>query len=128
MPIMKLVTNVPESKIPPNYDAYLTDLLSSILNKPKEYCSVMISASEIINFGGSHLPSALVTLLTVGRMGYTENAAYSATITSELERTLGVLPFQTYIRFIDAKLSAISHSKYGHWMSVSSELDQYIER
>jgi hypothetical protein len=109
MPFLKLVTNVPKSKIPPNFDVYLTELLSSVLNKPKEYCSVMISAGEIINFGGSHAPSALVTMLTVGRMGYTENAAYSAVITDELERVLGILPFQTYIRFIDAKLSAIAH-------------------
>lgn len=110
MPFLKLVTNVPESKIPSNFDVYLTDLLSSILNKPKEYCSVMINAGEIINFGGSHGPSALVTLLTVGRMGPTENTAYSAVISDELERCLGVLPFQTYIRFVDAKLSAIAYS------------------
>lgn len=110
MPVLKVVTNVPESKIPPNLVAYLTDLLSSILNKPIEYCSVMISAGQIINFGGSHEPSALVTLLTIGRMSAAQNAAYSSVITTELENLLGVLPFQTYIRFIDAKLSAIAHS------------------
>lgn len=110
MPFVKIVTNVPESKIPPNFDVYLTDLLSSILSKPREYCSVMINAGAIVNFGGSHAPSALVTVLTVGRMGATENAAYSATLMSELESHLGALPFQTYIRFVDAKLSAIAHA------------------
>jgi phenylpyruvate tautomerase len=108
MPFLKIVTNVPESKIPPNYPAYLTELIHSVLQKPKEYIFVHIIPDQIINFGGSHGPSALIEFMTIGRLDGNDNEKYSRLLMSELEKSLNILPHQTYIHFVDPKLSDIN--------------------
>lgn len=51
------------------------DLLSSALNKPKEYCSVLKSGGEIFK-----TRRLAWIILIVSRMSYTDNTSYSAVI------------------------------------------------
>ena len=103
MPFLKIVTNVPESKIPPNYHVNLTNLLQELLQKPIEYCSVQLQPGQIITFGGSHEPCAFIQLCSIGRLGPIGNVVHSEKIMTELENTLGIYPHLTYIHFIDLK-------------------------
>jgi phenylpyruvate tautomerase len=103
MPFLKIVTNVPESKIPPNYHVNLTNLLQELLQKPIEYCSVQLQPGQIIAFGGSHEPCAFIQLGSIGRLGPKGNLVHSEKIMTELENTLGIYPHLTYIHFIDLK-------------------------
>jgi len=108
MPLLKIVTNVPESKIPPNYNVNLTNLLHDILQKPAEYCTVQLQPGQIITFGGSHEPCAFIQLCSIGRLGPVPNLSHSERIMNELESTLGIYPHLTYIHFIDLKPSDVN--------------------
>ncbi|CAF0771982.1 unnamed protein product [Brachionus calyciflorus] len=112
MPFLRMITNVPESKIPPDFNDHMTEILQTILNKPKEYCQVQIIPEQILTFGGSHEPCALLFLMSVGRLGALENKLYSEIIMAELESCLGILPHLTYINFVDPKPSDISFNIY----------------
>ena len=108
MPFLKIVTNVPESKIPPNFHVNLTHLLHELLQKPIEYCSVQLQSGQIITFGGSHEPCAYIQLSSIGRLGPIVNLSHSQRIMTELENTLGIYPHLAYIHFIDLKPADVS--------------------
>ncbi|RNA00674.1 Macrophage migration inhibitory factor [Brachionus plicatilis] len=112
MPFLRLITNVPKSKIPPNFNEHMTEILQSLLNKPKEYCSVQIIPEQILTFGKSHEACALVVLMSVGRLGTMENKVYSEILMTELANSLGILPHLTYITFVDPKPSDICFDIY----------------
>ena len=116
------------SKIPPNFDDLLTSLLSSLLGKPEEYCLVEILPAQIMNFGGCHEPTAVLTLTSVGSLGTVQNKKYSEAIMSLLEESLNVAPTLTYIFFVDSKPSDIMHDiQWGSWISHAQSLTCHIE-
>ena len=100
MHLLKIVTNVPESKIPRNYHTNLLNLLHELLQVPIENCSILLQPSQIITFGGSHEPCAFIQLFSIGFLGPLVNEMHSARIMNELEHALGIYPHLSYIHFI----------------------------
>jgi phenylpyruvate tautomerase len=107
MPFLKIITNVPKSKIPINFLINLTNLLETVLKKPRAYCCVQIQTDQILSFGCSYQPCAIVTLSSVGRLGPGQNKILSEVIMQVLEENIGVIPYLTYIIFQDVQPSDI---------------------
>jgi len=103
MPFLKIITNVPKSKIPINLFINLTNLLETVLKKPRAYCCVQIQTDQILSFGCSYQPCAIVTLSSVGRLGPEQNKIFSEVIMQVLEEHVGIIPYLTYIIFQDVK-------------------------
>ena len=112
MPYLQLVTNIPQSKIPIDFTVHVTNLLSEILQKPREYCCIQILAEQIMAFGGSHEPCAHVIVKCIGRLGPNENKSHSQRIMNDLYEYLGILPHLTYVHFIDCKPSDVNKDLY----------------
>ena len=101
MPCLKISTNVPKERLTSELNLELVDLIAGMLDKPKEYCAVHIIPDQLISFGGSFDPCALIELQSIGRLGLEENKKYSQILSKELEIKLNIPPNRAYILFHD---------------------------
>jgi hypothetical protein len=77
-------------------------LLERLLCKPKDSFSVQILSGQILTFGGSHQPSCVITMITIGRRTTELNKKFIQVVMSEMEAQLGILPTLSYIYFVDS--------------------------
>ncbi|RNA14851.1 macrophage migration inhibitory factor [Brachionus plicatilis] len=101
MPMLQISTNIAKEKITEEFNLNLSDVLANTLNKPIGYCAVHIMPDQLMSFGGTFEPCAMVTLMSIGRLGVEENKKHSKAIMCELEK-LGIPPNRIYIFFQDA--------------------------
>lgn len=65
---------------------------------------------QFLQFAGSSVPSAIVTVMSIGRLGEEENKKHSAAVFAELEK-LGIPSKRAYIIFQDAPPSSVGFNR-----------------
>uniref|UniRef100_A0A2H1WLS6 L-dopachrome isomerase n=1 Tax=Spodoptera frugiperda TaxID=7108 RepID=A0A2H1WLS6_SPOFR len=91
MPILKIFTNLPKSKIPPDFVNKILPVLSRTVKKPEHLFICMVSSDCYLTFGGnSTAPNAVATLESIGNFGVEENKLIAKEVTEFIEKELGI--------------------------------------
>lgn len=101
MPILKINTNVAQSKFPANFKETATNVVASTLSKPTAYVAIHIQSGQDLSFAGSNEPAALCELVSIGALSKESNKKHSKVIMSLLEKEVNISPSRTYIEFRD---------------------------
>ena len=60
MPLITLATNVPEEKIPEDFNEIFSTFLSEIFQKPSANFGVLVTPGSRLTIGGSSKPGAMI--------------------------------------------------------------------
>ncbi|KAL2077838.1 hypothetical protein ACEWY4_027342 [Coilia grayii] len=115
MPMFVVSTNVARSAVPQDLLSEATDELSKAMGKPAQYIAVHINADQMMVFGGKPDPCALCSLISIGKIGGSQNKQYSKLLCGLLNKHLGISPDRIYINFTDmpAENVAWNNSTFG---------------
>ncbi|XP_019874749.1 D-dopachrome decarboxylase-A [Aethina tumida] len=102
MPHLRIETNVPEANIPKDLPAKLCQVLAKSLGKPVSYCVATVVGGVNMSWGGSTVPCAQATLMSIGALGVEPNKKHSAAIFEVITKELGIADDKMYIHFMDA--------------------------
>jgi phenylpyruvate tautomerase len=110
MPALQINTNLPRSSIPNDLCAHLAKLVAESLSKPVEYMCVHIIPDQLMSWADdTNEPCALISLMSIGRLGVEENKKHSKIIMDELNK-LGIKSTRMYINFVDAKPADVGYN------------------
>jgi len=109
MPHLRIETNVPKEKIPPNFAKEACSLLAKLLGKPENYCCVTVVPGVNMVFGGTDEPCGQCTLMSIGRLGDKENISHSKALFEKIFE-IGIPNDRMYITFQDEKSSNVGYS------------------
>nr|ABM55630.1 macrophage migration inhibitory factor-like protein [Maconellicoccus hirsutus] len=110
MPYFKLDTNVPRSKITPDFLKSTSKLVASTLGKPESYVVVQVNGDQSIIWGGTEEPCGYATLMSIGKLGIEENKKHAAAIYEHLLKHLGIPGDRMYINFVDSAPSTVGYN------------------
>ncbi|XP_035433313.1 MIF-like protein mif-2 [Spodoptera frugiperda] len=104
MPILKIFTNLPKSKIPPDFVNKILPVLSRTVKKPEHLFICMVSSDCYLTFGGnSTAPNAVATLESIGNFGVEENKLIAKEVTEFIEKELGIAKDHFLMSFYDKR-------------------------
>lgn len=109
MPHFQIRTNVPKSSIPSTFLKETSTLIANMLGKPEGYCVVTAIPDQMMMFGGEDGPCAMAILMSIGKLGLSENKKYSKILSDHVEKHLGVSPSRMYIEFHDTPSSQVGY-------------------
>ncbi|XP_054153835.1 macrophage migration inhibitory factor homolog [Oppia nitens] len=102
MPIFKLSTNLPASKLPAGFADKTAEMLANSFGKPKAYVAVQVVTDQIISWGGTDSgPCGLATVESTDGLGSDQNKKHSKAIADHLQKELGIGSDKCYIIFVD---------------------------
>uniref|UniRef100_A0AC35F2E9 Macrophage migration inhibitory factor n=1 Tax=Panagrolaimus sp. PS1159 TaxID=55785 RepID=A0AC35F2E9_9BILA len=102
MPFVKLVTNVPEEKIPQDFNQKFNRLLADIFpGKSYEVFAIDVISNKRYTFGGTSEPSAMLKITAFHIFSPEKNVKYSKAICEFLFSTLQIPGTRILIEFID---------------------------
>lgn len=110
MPTFSLKTNVPKSKIPKDFVKNTADTVAKMLGKPKSYVVVHVVPDQLMSWGGTDDPCALLDILSIGKLGREENKKHSAVLSDYVGKHLGIDKDRMYITFHDADKAIIGYN------------------
>jgi len=61
-------------------------------------------------WGGEDVPCAIVSLMSIGKLGLKENKEHSKVLSQHFEKNLGISPDHAYISFQDAKTQDLGYN------------------
>ena len=112
MPAFSLETNVDvAAPLLSELITKITDIVAEVLEKPKAYVAVKISASCALSFGGTNAPAALCSLNSIGKINEEYNAKISERIGQLLEESLEIPGNRYYINFFDMERKNVGYNK-----------------
>ncbi|XP_038056780.1 macrophage migration inhibitory factor-like [Patiria miniata] len=100
MPILEINTTTKVADIPSDFLVETSKTISEMIGKPLQSIAVYLHPEQLMAFGGTTDPCALVSLSSVGKISQDENIKYAKVIT-EIVGKLGVQPDRMYIIFTD---------------------------
>ncbi|XP_071790104.1 macrophage migration inhibitory factor-like [Asterias amurensis] len=100
MPLLEIRTNVKKQNIPGDFLQTASKTFQETIDKPMQYIAVIVRPDEMMSFGGSTEPCAMVDFISAGKIGGEENKNYSKAIAALMEK-LGVPSDRMYIIFTD---------------------------
>ncbi|RZF41546.1 hypothetical protein LSTR_LSTR000260 [Laodelphax striatellus] len=109
MPLFRIETNVPKSKVPDDFLKTTSKLIAKVLSKPESYCAVLIVPEQMMSFGGSTEPTGQASLMSIGQLGVAQNKVISAALFKHIEETLGIPQNRMYITFTDSPTSVVGY-------------------
>lgn len=101
MPCFIVNTNLPADKIPKSFMKDSSHLIAKLLGKPESYVCVRVNANQMMIFGGSDAPCALVVLDSIGAVGGAKNQKLVPPIMKHVEEALGIPQDRFYITIND---------------------------
>ncbi|KAM6155410.1 macrophage migration inhibitory factor [Rhynchocyon petersi] len=101
MPMFVLNTNVSRASLPDSLVSELTQQLAQATGKPAQYIAVQVVPDQLMAFGGSTEPCALCSLHSIGKIGGTQNRAYTKLLCGLLSQRLSISPDRVYINYYD---------------------------
>lgn len=110
MPTLTVQTNVKAEKIPENLVKDLVDVVANVLGKPKSYVVVLVQPDQLMSWGGSDDPCAIVSLGSIGQISKDKNIKTTQAISSRLEQTLGIKDDRIYIIFTDLQAANVGYT------------------
>ena len=109
MPVLTISTNLCKSDIPSDFCLKMSKVLAETLSKPESFCVVHVQPDQMLLWGGTKEPAAMITCLSIGKLGVEENKKHSKAIMSELNK-LGVVSTRMFINFIDPKGADVGYN------------------
>ncbi|CAG2163662.1 unnamed protein product [Oppiella nova] len=110
MPLFKLQTNVPSTKIPANFLESTVEVVAKTLGKPKSYVVATVLPDQLMNWGGVDGPCGMVSVESIGALGRDVNKKHSKVISDHLLKTLGIPADKCYINFVDLNKANVGYS------------------
>nr|CAD7413938.1 unnamed protein product [Timema cristinae] len=107
MPLFRLETNVPRSKITPEFLDLTTAVMAKTLGRGKEYCMAEVIPDVLLSWKGSSAPAGNAMLLCIGLMGPEDNQRHAAVLSEHLFNHLGIPKDRLLIEFNDIKDSDV---------------------
>ncbi|GMR58327.1 hypothetical protein PMAYCL1PPCAC_28522 [Pristionchus mayeri] len=101
MPMIRVATNVEQTKIPDDFEVKLTDLLTESMGKPRERIMVEVDAGRRIMHGATPGPVCHLTVKSIGCVGEKLNIQHTERVTSFVHGLLGVPKDKIIIEFYD---------------------------
>lgn len=99
MPQLEIRTNLRLSQIPANFNQKATEMVATMLSKPPEMTMIAVIPNQLVTFGGTSEPCALVTLNSIGNISCEENRVNCKNIHSFLETELSLPSKRVFIIF-----------------------------
>ncbi|KAH9404427.1 hypothetical protein TYRP_000250 [Tyrophagus putrescentiae] len=95
MPQLEIRTNLRLSQIPANFNQKATEMLSTLIS----CLQIAVIPNQLVTFGGTSEPCALVTLNSIGNISCEENRVNCKNIHSFLETELSLPSKRVFIIF-----------------------------
>jgi len=100
MPLLNIATNVSKNIINFDLPVIFSEELSKLMGKPINYVACNVSPDNLMAFGGTTDPCALVTLTYMGQGDARKHALYSKRLSELLQQHLGVTPDRFFKLFL----------------------------
>lgn len=110
MPVFRIETNIPKEAIPANFGKETGALVAKTLGKPENYVAVIVVPEVNLTFGGSDSPAAIASLMSIGKLGTSENKKHSAVLFAHVSKTLGISKERMYISYIDSRTDEVGYN------------------
>ncbi|CAB01412.1 MIF-like protein mif-2 [Caenorhabditis elegans] len=101
MPMVRVATNLPNEKVPVDFEIRLTDLLARSMGKPRERIAVEIAAGARLVHGATHDPVTVISIKSIGAVSAEDNIRNTAAITEFCGKELGLPKDKVVITFHD---------------------------
>jgi phenylpyruvate tautomerase len=101
MPLLRLETNIPKSKVTVDFLNQTAAVMAKTLGKPESECGATVIPDLPVAWGGSTDPCGTVTLLSIGKLGVEENKKHSAVLHDHFEKNLEIPRNRLFIIFTD---------------------------
>ncbi|CAH1801470.1 unnamed protein product [Owenia fusiformis] len=105
MPTLVFDTNLPEDKVPEDFYTAASNLIVEMTGKPIKYAAVHLHIEQLMSFGGTRDPCALVSFTCIGKLGVEENKSHTKKITAFVKKYLNVEADRMYVSFRDLPAS-----------------------
>ncbi|XP_063373539.1 MIF-like protein mif-2 [Cydia amplana] len=104
MPCLRILTNVPNSKIPKDFVNRIIPVLAKAVRKDVEKFSCVISGDCQVSFAGdSSQPGAVSTLESIGHVAPEDNRVIGRDLSAFVQKELGIHPDRFFISIYDIK-------------------------
>ncbi|XP_013189178.1 macrophage migration inhibitory factor [Amyelois transitella] len=104
MPCLRILTNVPKSKIPEDFCNRIVPVLVRTVKKQAEKFSCVICGDCQVTFGGdSSAPGAIATFESIGSVGPEENKVLVKELSAYMQKEIGVAPERFFVSCYDMK-------------------------
>ncbi|CAB3398850.1 unnamed protein product [Caenorhabditis bovis] len=90
MPSVRVVTNIPDSKVPTDFEVRLTEVLAKSMGKPSNRIAVEISAGARLVHACSKEPTTVVTIQSIGAVSAEDNIRTTGAVTAFMSGELGL--------------------------------------
>lgn len=110
MPTLSVQTNVKSAAVPDNLAKDLVDVVAKALGKPKSYVVVHVQPDQLMSWGGTDDPCAIVNLGSIGQISKEKNIKTTQTISGRLEQALGIKDDRMYIMFTDLQSQNVGYT------------------
>ncbi|UMM34778.1 hypothetical protein L5515_007698 [Caenorhabditis briggsae] len=101
MPMVRVATNLPDEKVPQDFEIRLTDLLARSMGKPRERIAVEVAAGARLVHGATHDPATVISIKSIGAVSAEDNIRHTAAITEFCGKELGLPKDKVVITFHD---------------------------
>ncbi|CAH0721533.1 unnamed protein product, partial [Brenthis ino] len=102
MPCLKVLTNIPKSKIPKDFFSKIIPVLSEGVRKAPEHFLCAVEGDCLLSINGNtELPAAIATLESIGNLGPEDNKKIVKLLSSFLQKEIGVQPDRFFLTFYD---------------------------
>nr|XP_027202985.1 macrophage migration inhibitory factor-like [Dermatophagoides pteronyssinus] len=101
MPQLIIQTNLRLSQIPVDFNEKTTNLLAELQNKPSSMTLISVQPNQLITFGGTNEPCALVSIQSIGNQSVDENRQSCKKIFQHLQNELNISSKRIFINFIN---------------------------
>ncbi|XP_063876099.1 macrophage migration inhibitory factor homolog [Scylla paramamosain] len=109
MPFLEVSTNLPKEKVTPEVLSGLSKMVSEMLDKSESYCMMHVLPDQLMTFGGTSEPCAVVRLSSIGRLGVELNKKHAAKIFAFMDKHLGISNDRMFMAFQDLDSSTVGY-------------------
>ncbi|XP_048006039.1 macrophage migration inhibitory factor homolog [Leguminivora glycinivorella] len=104
MPCLRILTNIPSSKIPTDFVNKIMPVLAKVVRKDVEKFSCVIVGDCQLSFAGdSSQPGAISTLESIGHVEPEDNRMIGQELSTFVQQELGIHPKRFFISIYDIK-------------------------
>lgn len=108
MPLCVFYTNVPNEKVPEDFEIQLSQALAEILNKPIERITVNVIPGQRIVRGGSTEPTCWMNLWSIGVFNAENNPVFASKLYPLISEKLGISNNRIVLLFHDIKQEQVA--------------------
>ncbi|CAG5130087.1 unnamed protein product [Candidula unifasciata] len=106
MPTFAISTNLKRDQIPKDFLPAASKFIASALGKPESYVLIQVNPDQLMSFGGTDEPCAVISLASIGAVGGDKNRKLAPKLSAFIEQQLGIKQDRFYINIYDIDATA----------------------